>query len=82
MDRSGIKSNPESLLKIRMKDKDFRFRKQGNHMRDFLDCIKSRKQPVCDMEIGFYSSLPVLLAVMSIRQGRSFTWDGTAAKAV
>jgi hypothetical protein len=52
------------------------------HARDFLDCIKSRKQPVCDMEVGFYSSLPVLLAVMSIRQERSFTWDGTTAKAV
>lgn len=52
------------------------------HARDFLDCVKSRQQPVCDMETGFYSSLPCLLAVMSIRQGRSFTWDGKAAKAV
>jgi len=52
------------------------------HARNFLDCVKSRQQPVCDMETGFYSSLPCLLAVMSIRQGRSFTWDGAAAKAV
>jgi len=52
------------------------------HARDFLDCIKSRKQPVCDMETGFYSSLPCLLAVKSIREGRSFIWDGQAAKAV
>jgi len=52
------------------------------HARNFLDCVKSRQQPVCDMETGFYSSLPCLLAVMSIRQGRSFTWDGSAAKAV
>jgi predicted dehydrogenase len=52
------------------------------HARNFLDCVKSRQQPVCDMETGFYSSLPCLLAVMSIRQGRSFTWDGNAAKAV
>jgi hypothetical protein len=52
------------------------------HARNFLDCVKSRQQPACDMETGFYSSLPCLLAVMSIRQGRSFTWDGKAAKAV
>jgi hypothetical protein len=52
------------------------------HARNFLDCVKSRQQPVCDMETGFYSSLPCLLAVMSIRQGRAFTWDGKAVKAV
>lgn len=52
------------------------------HARNFLDCVKSRQQPACDMETGFYSSLPCLLAVMSIRQGRSFAWDGKAAKAV
>jgi predicted dehydrogenase len=52
------------------------------HARNFLDCVKSRQQCVCDMEMGFYSSLPCLLAVMSIRQGRTFTWDGSAAKAV
>lgn len=52
------------------------------HARDFLDCVKSRRQPVCDMETGFYASLPCLLAVMSIRQGRSIAWDGSAARAV
>ena len=52
------------------------------HARNFLDCVKSREQPVCNMETGFYSSLPCLLAVMSIRQGRTFTWDGGAARAV
>ena len=52
------------------------------HTRNFLDCVKSRQKPVCDMETGFNSTLPTLLAVLSIRQGRSFTWDGTTAKPV
>ena len=72
MDPNGLSEGPESNFA----------HATIAHGRNFLDCIKSRKQPVCDMEIGFYSSLPVLLAVMSIRQGRTFTWDGTAAKAV
>jgi predicted dehydrogenase len=50
------------------------------HCRDFLDCIKSRKRPVGDIEIGFYSTLPCLLALLAIREGRTFAWDGTAAK--
>ena len=52
------------------------------HARNFLDCTKSRQKPVSDLEIGFYASLPTLLAVMAIREGRSFKWDEGAKKAV
>lgn len=52
------------------------------HTRNFLDCIKSRQKPVSDLEIGFYASLPTLLAVMAIREERSFKWDDDAKKAI
>jgi hypothetical protein len=54
----------------------------ARHARNFLDCVKSRQQTACDMETGFYSSLPCLLAVVSIRQGRSVAWDGKTVRAV
>ena len=47
------------------------------HTRNFLDCVKSRKQPITNYETGFYSSLPLLLGVLSIRTGKSYRWDGT-----
>ncbi|MPZ18936.1 MAG: hypothetical protein GEV06_13625 [Luteitalea sp.] len=53
----------------------------GRHVRNFLDCVKSRQKPVCDMEIGFNSTLPCLLAVLAIREGKTIAWDGTTAKA-
>ena len=52
------------------------------HARDFLDCIKSRQRPVGDIDIGFHSSLPCLLGVVAIQQGRTIAWDGNAAKPV
>jgi predicted dehydrogenase len=52
------------------------------HARNFLDCVKSRKKPVSDLEIGFYASLPCLLGVMAVREGRSFKWDDQALKPV
>ena len=52
------------------------------HGRNFLDCVKSRSKPVSDLEIGFYASLPCLLAVKAVRDGRSFKWDDAAKKAV
>ena len=47
--------------------------------RDFLDCVKSRNKPACDIEAGFNSTLPSLLALLSIRQERMFRWDDQKA---
>jgi predicted dehydrogenase len=52
------------------------------HARNFLDCVKSRQKPVSELEIGFYASLPCLLGVKAVREGRSFTWDDQARRAV
>jgi predicted dehydrogenase len=45
------------------------------HARNFLDCVKSRQQPVCHIGIGFNSSLPCILGVQAIREGRTLAWD-------
>ncbi len=50
------------------------------HTRNFLDCVKSRQRPTTDIDVGFHSTLPCLLALLAIRQRRSFTWDGKIAK--
>jgi predicted dehydrogenase len=52
------------------------------HARNFLDCVKSRQKPVSELEIGFNASLPCILAVKAVREGRSFKWDAQALKAV
>jgi predicted dehydrogenase len=48
------------------------------HTRNFLDCIKSREKPNSDMEIGYYAALPCILALESIKQGKTLGWDTTA----
>lgn len=45
------------------------------HAENFLQCVRSRRRPACDIEVGFYSSLPALIALLAIRQSRTFTWD-------
>ena len=52
------------------------------HAREFLDCVKSRSRPSADIETGYYSSLPTLLAIHAIRDGRSFKYDAGAHRAV
>ena len=52
------------------------------HVREFLDSVKSRRRPSGDVEIGYYSTLPTLLAIHAIREGRAFKYDAAAHKAV
>jgi predicted dehydrogenase len=46
-----------------------------NHYQNFLDCIKSRKKPVCDVEIGHRSATVCHLGNIAIRTGMKLTWD-------
>jgi predicted dehydrogenase len=50
------------------------------HVRNFLDAVKSRQKPNCDIEVGFNSALPCLLAIVSVKTGRTVTWDGKTAR--
>jgi predicted dehydrogenase len=43
---------------------------------DFMKCVESRKQPVCDIEIGHRSTNMSLLGMLSLKLGRSVRWDG------
>ncbi|UCF37922.1 MAG: Gfo/Idh/MocA family oxidoreductase [Acidobacteriota bacterium] len=46
-----------------------------DHTRDFLDCMKSRKEPISDIEIGHRSTTTCLLANISYLTGRRLVWD-------
>jgi predicted dehydrogenase len=49
-----------------------------DHVRDFLDCIKTRQKPISDIEVGHHSTAPCLLANISYLLGRSLEWDAEA----
>jgi predicted dehydrogenase len=51
------------------------------HVRNFLECVKARQQPVSDVEVGFYATLPCVLAIRAMREGRAFSWDQATMKA-
>ncbi|MCR4413667.1 MAG: gfo/Idh/MocA family oxidoreductase, partial [Thermoguttaceae bacterium] len=43
---------------------------------DFLQAIETGKRPVCDIELGHYSTNVALLGMLSYKLGRSIEWDG------
>lgn len=53
-----------------------------HHMQNFLTAIDARSRPVADIEEGHISTATCILANLSMKVGRSITWDGAAQTAV
>jgi len=50
------------------------------HVRNFLDCVKSRQQPVLNLEIGHHVSTVAHLGNIAYRTGRKIAWDAAKEK--
>jgi predicted dehydrogenase len=48
------------------------------HARNFLDCVKSRQKPNCDVEEGHRSTTYALLANLALATQSRLAWDGKA----
>jgi predicted dehydrogenase len=52
------------------------------HMQNFLDCIRSGREPNCPFEVGFRVSVACGMAVESYAQSRAIRWDAAAEEIV
>jgi Oxidoreductase family, C-terminal alpha/beta domain len=46
-----------------------------NHMGNFFDCVRSRHDPICDVETGHRSATMCHLGAIALRTGLKLTWD-------
>ncbi|MFO0426836.1 MAG: Gfo/Idh/MocA family protein [Planctomyces sp.] len=67
-------SNPEFLTTPLAADAN-RLYESNDHMGNFFDCIRTRKAPICEAEIGHRSASLCHLGVLSLRLGRKLQWN-------
>ena len=73
--RGSIQASAPELLSEPLGADATRLYESNNHMQNFFDCIRSRKQPICDAEIGHRSASLCHLGVIAVRLGRKLQWD-------
>ena len=73
-----ISSNPPEILKEPLQKGDVHLYVSNNHHQNWLECIKSRELPICDVAIGHRSATVCHLGNIAIRAGRKITWDPVA----
>jgi predicted dehydrogenase len=79
--RGTIRASDTAILDEPLSSSATRLYASNDHMQDFLDCMRSRKLPICDVEVGHRSVSVCHLANISLRLGgRKLEWDPKAEK--
>jgi hypothetical protein len=73
--RGKIEASSPELLSKPLAGSAERLYVSKSHLGNFIECLRTRKQPICDVEIGHRSVSVCHLGVIAIRLGRKLEWD-------
>jgi predicted dehydrogenase len=74
-DNLGFEADPPSLLGSYRPRERGSYEKASNHIQDFLKCIRTRRQPVCNAEVAHRATTACHIANLCVCLGRPLTWD-------
>jgi hypothetical protein len=75
VDRGYLKTWPETLQSKQIGADQVHLYDSNNHYTDWLDAIRKRTKPICDIEIGCRSVSVCHLGNIAYRLGRPLKWD-------
>lgn len=73
--RGKIESKPDTIVQQPIGDKDFHVYPSSDHRKNWLECIRSRKDPICTAEIGHRSATICHLGNIGYWLNRPLRWD-------
>ncbi len=75
IDRGVLVSDPLSLIAEPLRDDEVHLFRSPGHHRNWIDCIRSRKQPLCDVETGCRTVAIIQLGNLAYWHNRTLNWD-------
>ncbi len=82
VDRSGINAHPKELLQTEFGPGDIRLPQSDNHVRNLLDCVKSRGKPIAHIDDAVQSDILCHISDIAIRLEEKLRWDPKAERFV
>lgn len=73
--REFLRTNPDSLAQRVAKASDKKVYQADNHYQDWIDAIKKRSQPICDVEIGHRTASVCNAVNIAYELQRPLKWD-------
>jgi predicted dehydrogenase len=75
VNRGHLRTWPDSLANETIGPTEIQLYKSNDHRADWVDCIRTRRRPICDVAIGAHSVTVCHLANIAYWLKRSFKWD-------
>jgi len=75
INRSKLIAEPASLLSSIIKPDEIHLYESSNHIRNFLDCVRTRSETIAPAEVGLRSISIGLLGIIAIKMGQKLNWD-------
>ena len=73
--RSRIEASDKAMIDEPLPEGATRLKVSNDHMANFLDCVRTRERPVCDVAIGHRSATVCHLGAIALRLGIPLQWD-------
>ncbi len=73
--RGKIQASKPEILSDPAGPSDVRLYASDDHYKNWLECLETRKKPICDVEIGHRSATVCHLGNLAARTGQTVKWD-------
>ena len=73
--RGKIDASNKDLLEEKLPADAIRLYQSDDHMGNFFECVRSRKEPICPVEVGHRSISVAHLGVIAVRTGLKLRWN-------
>jgi len=70
-----LEAEPGDILDEPLGENDIRLYESSNHKNNWLDCIRSREQPICPPEVGHRTVTICLIGNIAYKLRRPLEWD-------
>ncbi len=80
--RGRIEASDPKIISDPLPDNAVRLYNSSDHMANFLEGVRTRRRPICDVEIGHRSANVCHLGTIALRIGRPLQWDPKAERFV
>jgi predicted dehydrogenase len=75
VDRSGINAHPKELLTTEFGPNEIHLYQSGNHVKNLLDCVKSRADTICPIDVAVQADIICQISDIAIRLEQKLKWD-------
>ena len=80
VNRNELKASDREILRREAGDGGIKLSRSTNHMRNFLDAVRGRKDPVSPVETGHHANTIGVMTHIAMKLGRKLRWDPRAER--